>query len=79
MRFFDFGEGKVQSVHGRDVLENHSNMLDFQLNVQVGDELKNPKYGRLRPGHFIIGGEDFEDLKKQAENILEKVYVTFEK
>lgn len=79
MRFFDFGEGKVQSVHGRDVLENHSNMLDFQLNVQIGDELKNPKYGRLRPGHFIIGGENFEDLKKQAEDILEKVYVTFEK
>ncbi len=78
MRFFDFGEGLVKEVHGKDVLENHPSMLDFQLNIKPGDELKNPRYGRLRPGHFIIGGNDFEKLQEEMKDILEKVYITFE-
>lgn len=78
MRFFDFGEGKVDKIHGKEILENHPSVLDYQLNVKEGDMLESPKYGRMRPGHFIIGGEDFEDLKRQAEEILNRVYVTFE-
>lgn len=78
MRFFDFGEGKVKEVHGKDYLMNHPNMIDFQLEVETGDQLENPKYGRLRPGHFIIGAESYDEAQKITSDILEKVYVTFE-
>lgn len=77
MRFFDFGEGEVNSVEGLDVLSSCPHMIDYQLNVKPGDLLKNPKYGRLRPGHFIIGGNDYELLKKEMEEILQKVSITF--
>lgn len=79
MRFFDFGEGRVESVNGLETLVECPNMLDYQLNVYSGMTLKNPRYGRLRPGHFIIGGNDFVKLEKEMHNILEKVFVTFEK
>lgn len=79
MRFFDFGAGKVKKVHGRDMLDSFNGMLDYQLNVKPGDILEAPKYGRLRPGHFIIGGNDIDKLRKEAEYLLSKVYVDLEK
>lgn len=78
MRFFDFGEGTVKEVHGAEVLQSHPHMLDYQLEVKPGDVLKNPKYGRLRPGHFIIGGESLELLDDEMKDILTKVYITLE-
>lgn len=79
MRFFDFGEGRLKEVHGSEFLEKHPNILDYQLNVKEGDVLENPKYGRLRPGHFIVGGNDFDELQRQVDEILKNVYVIFEK
>lgn len=78
MRFFEFGEGVVKSVHGKALLASHPMMLDYQLEVKPGDVLKNPKYGRLRPGHFIIGGESLEALNYEMQKILEEVYITLE-
>ena len=79
MRFFDFGVGTVDKVNGKEVLESTSNMIDFQLNVKPGQVLEPLKFGRMRPGHFIIGGTDFEALKIQMTDILDKVRVTFKK
>lgn len=78
MRFFDFGEGIVKAVDGKQFLEEHPLMIDYQLNVKPGDELKTPKYGRLRPGHFIIGGDDRSAVEEEANRILETVKVIFE-
>lgn len=78
MRFFDFGVGKVKAVHGLNMLLNCPQLIDYQLDVKPGDVLTELKYGRMRPGHFIIGNDDLEDLKKTAERILEAVYVEFE-
>lgn len=77
MRFFDFGEGTVERVEGLDFLRNHPMMLDYQLQVKPGDVLEKPKYGRLRPGHFIIGGLGADAVKAEAEKILDAVKVIF--
>ena len=77
MRFFDFGEGTVERVEGVDFLRNHPLLLDYQMNVKPGDTLRAPKYGRLRPGHFIIGGENAAQVRREAEAILRRVRVTF--
>ncbi len=77
MRFFDFGEGTVDTVTGRDFLINHPMLIDYQLNVKDGDVLENPKYGRLRPGHFIIGADDKAEVIKEAEKIIDTVRVNF--
>lgn len=77
MRFFDFEEGIVESIEGIDFLKAHPKLIDFQLEIQPGDELKRPKYGRLRPGHFIIGGDDKESVEKEANRIIEIVKVIY--
>ena len=75
MRFFDFGEGIVDRVEGVDVLKSHPMMIDYQIKIQPGDVLKQPEYGRLRPGHFIIGADDKEAVIKEEKKILEAVRV----
>ena len=75
MRFFDFGEGIAERVEGLDYLRKHPLLLDYQLNVKPGDELRNPKYGRLRPGHFIIGGDGEDYVRREAETIIDRVRV----
>lgn len=77
MRFFDFGEGVVDDIVGRDFLENHPMLIDYQLEVKPGDELKQPKYGRLRPGHFIIGGDGKANVECEANKIIEAVKVIY--
>lgn len=78
MRFFDFGEGTVKEVKGLDYLANHPMLIDYQLEVKPGDHLKQPEYGRLRPGHFIIGGNNKDDVIIEAENILNTIRVIFQ-
>lgn len=77
MRFFDFGTGTVDKVVGKELLETTQGMLDYQLNVKPGQILEDLKFGRMRPGHFIIGGTDFEELKRQCDYLLKNIYVTF--
>lgn len=78
MRFFDFGEGRVSSVKGLEYLKKHPMLIDYQLEVKAGDILHQPEYGRLRPGHFIIGGIGRENVECEAAKILEAIKVTFE-
>ena len=78
MRFFDFGEGIVQKVYGKEYLKHNASVIDYQLEIHEGDKLENPKYGRLRPGHFIVGAETYEEAQKLTQDILENVHVVFE-
>ena len=77
MKFFDFGEGVVDHVEHMEYLKNHPMLLDYQLNLSEGDVLHTPKYGRLRPGHFIIGGFGKENVQREADKIIENVKVVF--
>lgn len=77
MRFFDFGEGEIERIEGEEYLKNHPMMIDYQLKLKPGDVLNTPKYGRLRPGHFIIGGDDKKAVEEEAQRIIETVRVVF--
>lgn len=79
MRFFDFPEGIVSKVKGKELLENTPSIIDYQLNVKENDVLKNPKYGRLRPGHFSIAGNNLTELKKEADMIIRSVQIEYQK
>lgn len=77
MRFFDFEEGIVDDIEGGSILAAHPMILDFQLNIKKGDFIEKPKYGRLRPGHFIIGGNNKNEVIKEAEYILNTIKVRY--
>lgn len=78
MRFFDFDEGTVRSVEGLDYLRSNPMLIDYQLKLKAGDVLEHPKYGRLRPGHFIIGSDNKEAVIAESEKILDTVKVVYD-
>lgn len=77
MRFFDFGVGIVDKVVGKELLQNDENMIDYQLNVKTNQILEPLRFGRMRPGHFIIGGTDYKVLQEKMNYLLKNIYVTF--
>ncbi len=78
MRFFDFGAGKVKSIEGVDYPKYNPDIIEFLLEVKEGDELVHPKYGRLRPGFFIVTGNGIDAVKKRVQEVEENVKVIFE-
>ena len=79
MRFFGFGEGKVKKIHGIDYLKNSPFLMDYRIAIKEGDVLHKPQFGSERHGHFTICGADKEKVDLEYKEILNKVYVEFEK
>ncbi len=77
MRFFDFGEGTVERIEGLEILKHHPMLIDYRIEISPGDKIRQPEYGRLRPGHFIIGGNGKEYVEREAKKILDAVKVKF--
>lgn len=75
MRFFDFGTGRVEHIEGVDAIKDSPMLIDYQWQIKEGDFLTTPEYGRLRPGHFIIGGTNKEKVEAEANRILESIKV----
>ena len=67
----------MNHVEGEDFLKSHPMLIDYQLEVKPGDVLRQPEYGRLRPGHFIIGGDGKENVIGESEKIIEAVKVIY--
>ncbi len=66
-------EGKVGSI-GRDdqiraMLENKGALVDFNLNLQVGDIIKNPDKDSTRLGHYIINADTREEIERHCQTI----------
>ena len=77
MQFFDLGSGIVKKMHGLERLENSEFMLDYNMPVKEGDNLEEPKFGSMRPGHFSIAGEDLKQLEIERDVLLREVYAEF--
>lgn len=77
MRFFDFEEGVVDRVLGKDVLLQSPYLIDYQLEIKRGDILKVPQYGRLRPGYFVVAGTSFAAIQAEAEKIVRTVQIQY--
>ncbi len=78
LSFFEFGEGTVARVEGRELLESLPNIIDFQLNVKPGEVLKNPEFSRQRPGHYIGVGTSRSEVEALMERIDKSVRVFLE-
>jgi len=77
LRFFSFYGGKVKNILGLDI-KNHPNIIDLELEFNIGDILEKPIDDRSRVGYFIAYGNTLNELDKIVENIEENVKVEFE-
>lgn len=78
LRFFDFEVGKVKKIHGIDFLKDNKNIIDFDFEFQVGDNITSPNDDRSRVGYFIAYHESKEVLLNLVKEVDEKVYLEYE-
>lgn len=80
LRFFDTpkGGGTVKAIHGENFLKNNPAILDYALNFQIGDEIKDALNDSVRIGFYIAGEENKEKLRMLMEEISEKFRIELE-
>lgn len=78
LRFFDFEVGKVKKIHGIDFLKDNKNIIDFDFEFQVEDNITSPNDDRSRVGYFIAYHESKEVLLNLVKEVDEKVYLEYE-
>lgn len=78
LRFFDFEVGKVKKIHGINFLKENKNIIDFDFDFQVGDNITSPNDDRSRVGYFIAYHESKEVLLNLIKEVDKKVYLEYE-
>ena len=78
LKFFDFGTGKVKNIINENIQEKDKNVLDLELEFNIGDELFNPADDRSRVGYFIAKASSLSELNNRIEAIENSVKVIFE-
>jgi biotin carboxylase len=75
MKFFEFKPGKVKNIFIDETVI--SDLLVFQLDIKVGDTIKEIKDSRDRPGYFVVAGLDRDVViqkEKEVENAINIEY-----
>ena len=45
--------------------------MDFNINIKVGDIIKNPETDSQRLGHYIILGNTREEVNQYCKNVMD--------
>ncbi|MBL7810768.1 MAG: ATP-grasp domain-containing protein [Bacteroidetes bacterium] len=72
MKFFEFKPGKTTNIYFDNNLA--SDLLVFQLDIRPGDEIREVKDSRDRPGYFVVAGTD-RDLVLRKEKEIENAFI----
>lgn len=75
LKFFDTPEdgGVVKQIHGIDFLDNCENVVDYDLNFNIGDTIEPAKNDSARIGYYIAYADNNEKLR----NLMKKIETEF--
>lgn len=68
-RFFTPNPGKIVEIQGIDELQHIENLLDFHLNVKVGDYISNVNTQLDRAGYFVIKANSLDSALKDVKKV----------
>ncbi len=78
LKFFEFNQGKVASISGREEIKKWKEIISFDLSFQQGDTLKLASDDRTRQGYFIAKAETKEELDKVIDRVNKTLKVSYE-
>lgn len=77
IRYFEFSPGKVKAIHGLDQLKHLPNLYDYQLNVNIGDEIIPATSSLDRHGYIMISGTSREDVERTIMVALDTIKIEY--
>jgi carbamoyl-phosphate synthase large subunit len=76
MKFFEFKPGKVKNIFIDETVI--SDLLVFQLDIKVGDTIKEIKDSRDRPGYFVVAGLDRDVVLQKEKEVENAINIEYE-
>lgn len=76
--FFEFKPGKVKEIIGLKKIREIHEVISFNLNFDVGDEILPPIDDRSRHGYLIIVSSDLAGLNKLLKYICQLIEIHYE-
>lgn len=83
LKFFDIPlnpdkRNIVSKIDGLDLLRDNNNIIKFELNFKVGEEITIAENDSMRMGYYIAYADTTSELDNIINNIQQKFVVTFE-
>lgn len=76
MKFFNFKPGKVKSInYDKDLVKD---LLVFNMDIKSGDEIKEIKDSRDRPGYFVVSGTDRLKVLDTEQEVESSIQIEYE-
>lgn len=77
IKYFDFKEGKVKKIINKISLGEQKNLIDYNVALSIGQNIKPIKSSSERIGYVICDGIDAIDAQKNADLYIKKVDVEY--
>ena len=78
LKFFSFAGGIVKEILGKDELLKNPNVIDFELEFDIGSKLLPPIDDRSRVGYFIAKANSLDELNQTVAYVENSLKVQFE-
>ena len=75
LKFFGFKSGVVESISGLEKIKEDSNILDIELEFDIGDRLLPPSDDRSRVGYFIAKAVNLNELNKTVAKVYDTLLI----
>lgn len=78
LKFFDFPVGIVKKIHGIDTIKNNKNIIDYSMELRVGDKIFPPIDDSKRVGYYTAVADSYQELKNVIHNVDSNFHVDCE-
>jgi len=78
LEFFDFKPGIVKNIIGVEQLKSIKNVIEFGLEINVGDTIREPGDDRSRAGFFIAYADNKQELEKIRRQVKQTLVIEYE-
>lgn len=77
LKFIMLDSGIVDKIEGIEDVKSIDGVLDFDIEVSSGEEIKKVKDGRSRPGYLLIVGENKSDIRQKIKKAMNSFTVEY--
>lgn len=77
LEFFSFREGIAKEIVGKDFLDDHPAVLEYNFNFGPGEKVPAPSDDSKRPGYYIAAANSLAELNGTRESIRKNVTIQY--
>ena len=77
IKYFNFRQGKVHNIYDKITETDMKNLVEYNINVSIGDTIKPIENSSGRYGHVICRGETVFEAQEYTSKYIEKIIIEY--